>query len=144
MDPRPRPARRADFRAFCPIATRWADNDAFGHVNNASYYAFFDTAVTGWLIARGLMGLATGSMWMVVETGCRFHTEVAFPQNLAVGLRVARLGASSVRWEVGLFREDADVASAEGLFVHVHVSRADHRPSPIPDDAREAFSPVLT
>lgn len=141
--PRPGPSSRADYRDFHMLTTRWADNDVFGHVNNATYYAYFDTAVTGWLAARKLIGFADGPLWMVAETGCRFLGEVAFPQNLAVGLRIARLGSSSVRWDLALFREGSDRASAEGLMVHIHCSRETRRPAPIPDAMRAAFAPVL-
>jgi acyl-CoA thioester hydrolase len=141
--PRPGPSRRADYRDFTPVITRWADNDAFGHVNNATYYTYYDSAVTGWLLRRGMLGFSDGPMWMVAETGCRFFSEVAFPQNLAVGMRVARLGSSSVRWDLALFQEGAALASAEGLMVHVHVSRETRRPAPIPVELRDAFSAVL-
>jgi acyl-CoA thioester hydrolase len=112
------------------------DNDAFGHVNNVLYYSFFDTTVTGWLVERGLIGFADGPMWMVAETGCRFLAEVAFPDTVSVGLRLARLGSSSVRYELAVFRGAADLASAEGHFVHVHVDRATRRPIRIPDAIR--------
>ncbi len=115
--------RRADYRAFRPITTRWVDNDVFGHVNNVTYYSYFDTAVTGWLAERRLIGLHDGPMWMVAETHCRFLGEVAFPDLVTVGLRLGRLGTSSVRYELAVFRGDADEAAAEGHFVHVHVDR---------------------
>jgi acyl-CoA thioester hydrolase len=140
---RPGPSRRAEYRDFCPVITRWADNDAFGHVNNASYYSYFDSAVTGWLLQRGLLAFSGGLMWMVAETGCRFYSEVVFPQTLAVGIRVARLGSTSVTWDLALFAEESDIASAEGLMVHVHVSRQTRRPMPIPAELRAAFDPVL-
>jgi acyl-CoA thioester hydrolase len=141
--PRSGPQSRTAFRAFCPIITRWADNDVFGHVNNATYYSYYDTAVTGWLLDRKFTGLTAGPMWMVAETGCRFFSEVGFPDHLEVGLRVGRLGTSSVRWELALFREGAELASAEGLLVHVHVSRQTRRPIPIPDAMRDVFNTVL-
>ena len=141
--PRSGPQSRTAFRIFRPILTRWADNDMFGHVNNATYYSYFDTAVTGWLLERALTGATAGPMWMVAETGCRFLSEVKFPQVLEVGMRVGRLGNSSARWELALFREGAELASAEGLLVHVHVSRETRRPAPIPDAMRDLFSTVL-
>jgi acyl-CoA thioester hydrolase len=140
---RPGPSHRAVYRDFFPIITRWADNDAFGHVNNATYYTYYDSAVTGWLLQRGLLAFSGGRMWMVAETGCRFYSEVLFPQTLAVGMRVARLGSTSVRWDLALFREDSDIASSEGLMVHVHVDRVTRRPTPIPADLRTLFDPVL-
>ena len=116
------------------------DNDVFGHVNNAAYYSYFDTAVTGWLLERGLIGLSDGPMWVVAETGCRFLGEVAFPDALTVGLRVGRLGGSSVRWELAVFRGEADAASAEGHFVHVHVDRATRRPLALPAAVRDTLA----
>ena len=112
------------------------DNDVFGHLNNVTYYSLFDSAVTAWMLANGLMGLSAGPMWMVAQTGCRFLGEVAFPEALTVGLRLGRLGTSSVRWELALFREAAEAASAEGFFVHVNVDRATRRPLAVPQDAR--------
>ena len=137
------PSRRAEYAAFRRMATRWADNDVFGHVNNAVYYWFFDTAIAGWLIERGLIGLQTGPMWVVAETGCRYLGELAFPDELDVGLRVARLGGSSVRYELAIFRNNAADASAEAHFVHVHMDRATRRPLPIPNAARTALAALL-
>jgi acyl-CoA thioester hydrolase len=134
------PSRRNEYRAFHSLTTRWADNDALGHVNNASYYFYYDAAVTAWLIGRGYLGFTTGPMWMVVETGSRFHSEVSFPDLLAVGMRVARIGTSSVRWELAVFREGAEQASAEGHFVHVHVARESRRPAPLTEPMRAALS----
>ena len=131
---------RADYRAFRPITTRWMDNDAFAHVNNVTYYSYFDTAVTGWLAERTLIGLHDGPMWMVAETQCRFLGEVAFPDLVTVGMRIGRLGTSSVRYELAVFRNDNGEAAAEGHFVHVHVDRATRRPAPIPDAIRATLS----
>ena len=136
----PAAATRADFAAFRTVPTRWKDNDMFGHVNNATYYSFFDTAVTAWLIEHGCVNRAEGSLWMVAETGCRYLAEVAFPDILAVGLCVARLGRSSVQYRLGLFREAAQDASALGHFVHVHIDGATRRPSPIPDAVRQKLA----
>jgi acyl-CoA thioester hydrolase len=132
--------RRADYGAFHPITTRWLDNDALGHVNNVTYYSFFDTAVTAWLLTHGLIGLREGPLWVVAETGCRFLKEVAFPDPIDIGLRVSRIGASSVRYELGVFRGLDDQVSAQGHFTHVHVSRTDRRPSPIPEAIRLRLS----
>ena len=116
------------------------DNDVFGHVNNVTYYSYFDTAVTGWLAERGLIGLLDGPMWMVAETGCRFLGEVAFPDLVSVGMRLGRLGMSSVRYEIAVFRNDEEQAAAEGHFVHVHVDRATRRPLAIPAAIRDMFA----
>ncbi|PWE18241.1 thioesterase [Marinicauda salina] len=137
MSSREAPARRADFRAFEPIETRWADNDVYGHVNNVSFYAFFDTAVNRWLVDRGLLDIENGDpIGLVVETGCRYHASAAFPERLEAGLRVARLGTSSVRYEIAIFREGEEAAIAEGFFVHVYVDRETRRPKPLPDKWR--------
>ena len=136
----PAAATRADFAAFRTIPTRWKDNDVFGHVNNATYYSFFDTAITAWLIENGCASRADGTIWMVAETGCRFLAEVAFPETLAVGLYIARLGRSSVQYRLGLFREAVEGAAAVGHFVHVHIDGATRRPSPIPDAMRQKLA----
>lgn len=133
---RPPITRRADYATFCPITTRWMDNDALGHINNVTYYSFFDTAVTGWLMAHGLLGLRDGPLWMVAETGCRFLKEVAFPDPIEIGLKVTRIGSSSVSYGLGVFRVADDEASADGHFTHVNVDRVRRRPTPIPDAVR--------
>lgn len=127
------PGTRADYRRFLPITTRWMDNDVFGHVNNAAYYSFFDTIITHFLVRHGILSWQGGDhLLMVAENGCRYHSEIAFPDRVTAGLRVARLGGSSIRHEVALFREDADTAAAEGHFVHVCVDAATRRPAPLP------------
>jgi len=134
---KPPRARRGDYRVFAPLDTRWGDNDVYGHVNNVVYYALFDTAVNRLLIEAGVLDIAAGPViGLVVETGCRFHASLAFPDRVTAGVRVARVGASSVRYEIGLFRGDEDEAAAEGLFVHVYVDRASRRPTPLPAPLR--------
>ena len=109
------------------------DNDVFGHVNNVAYYSFFDTAVCSALVAGGVLTWQTPDYIMVVaESGCRYHNEIAFPDVVTAGLRVAHLGGRSVRYEIGLFRGDADCASADGFFVHVCLDAATRRPAPLP------------
>ena len=109
------PGRRADYRWFHAITTRWMDNDVFRHVNNVNYFSFFDTAVTYYELTSGAVDLLDGPVHCVVaEVMCRYHSSVAFPDRIAVGIRVARIGASSVRYEIGVFRNDDDVAAAEG------------------------------
>ena len=137
---KPQPEGREGYRAFRPITTRWMDNDAYGHMNNVVHYSLFDTAVNGWLLENGLLDLAAGPrIGLVVETGCRYFGEMAFPDLVTAGLRVARLGTSSVRYEVGLFRNDEGTASAEGFFVHVYVERATRRPAPLLPALRSAL-----
>lgn len=140
MSDRPVAPTRADFKDFYSLQTRWNDNDAYGHMNNVVHYALFDTAVNGWLIERGLLDPLTSPVFgLVVETGCRYFGEMQFPDRVTAGLRVAKLGRSSVRMELGLFRNDEDVASAEGFFVHVYVDRTYHRPAELPAATRTAL-----
>ena len=131
------PEPRGAYAAFRPITTRWMDNDVYGHVNNVVYYAWFDTAVNRFLIDAGTLDIAASPVvGLVVETGCRYHASVAYPDTVAIGLRVAHLGTSSVRYELAVFRNDEDVAAAEGHFVHVFVERGSQRPVAIPEAAR--------
>lgn len=136
---------RADYAAFEPLDTRWADNDIYGHVNNVAYYGLFDTAVNRFLINAGVLDIHEGeTIGLVVETGCKYYQPLAFPERLEAGLRVARLGNSSVRYEIGIFKEGAEDAAAEGHFIHVYVNRMTRRPAPLPDDFRAALKPLLT
>lgn len=129
---RPAPARREAFRAFRSIPTRWMDNDIYGHMNNVVHYSLFDTAVNGWLIEAGVLDPRGGAqIGLVVETGCRYHAEMGFPDLVTAGLRVEHLGTSSVRYAIGLFRNDEARAAAEGFFVHVYVDAATRRPAPL-------------
>ena len=142
---RPAPARRKAFAAFEPIDTRWADNDVYGHINNVAYYAFFDTAVNRWLIRAGLLNVEAGkTIGLVVETGCRYHAPAAFPEPLEAGLRVARLGSSSVTYELAIFRRGGETAIAEGRFTHVYVDRETRRPAPLAAHWRETLSALQT
>ncbi len=139
------PGRRGDYRLFRPLQTRWSDNDLYGHMNNVVHYSLFDTAVNGWLIEEGVLDPLRGErVGLVVETGCRYFAELAFPDAVDAGLRVARLGTSSVRYEIGLFRNGDESAAAEGHFVHVYVDRLSRRPAPLRDDLRALLSTVLT
>lgn len=141
---RPAPGTRGAYCAFSTITTRWFDNDIYGHMNNAMHYQLFDTAVNGHLIAQGVLDPHKGAgVFLVVETGCRYHGELAFPDIVTAGLRVAHLGGSSVRYEIGLFRNDAQTAAAEGHFVHVHVDRSTRRPQPIPDETRTVLETLM-
>ncbi|WBQ09952.1 acyl-CoA thioesterase [Hyphomonadaceae bacterium ML37] len=134
-------ASRADFPVFEPIETRWADNDAYGHVNNVVFYAFFDTAVNRRLARAGLLDITGGeTIGLVVETGCRYHASAAFPEPLEAGVRVAHIGTSSVRYELAIFRTGEDAAIAEGFFVHVYVGRESRRPAPLPENWRAVLS----
>jgi acyl-CoA thioester hydrolase len=128
---------RSDYRHFNPITTRWMDNDAYGHVNNVVYYSWFDTAVNHFLVTNGLLDIERSPViGLVVETQCNYFASVAFPDRIVVGLRVAMLGTSSVRYELAIFRENDEKASAQGHFVHVYVDRETRKPMPIPDQIR--------
>jgi acyl-CoA thioester hydrolase len=141
---RPSPWPRSEFKAFMPITTRWADNDVYGHVNNVVYYAWFDTAVNGHLIAQGALDIHAGQViGLVVETQCHYFSPIAFPQKVMAGMRVAHLGQSSVRYEVGLFADDEPLSAARGHFVHVYVDRATRRPAPLPAALRLAVEALL-
>ena len=135
---------RSDYRVHRLIPTRWMDNDAYGHVNNVVYYSWFDTVVNAWLIEQGLLDIHHGNpIGLVVETGCRYNRSVAFPETVEAGLRIAKLGNSSVRWEVGLFTAGHETPAAEGHFVHVYVDRETRRPAPLPDAWRQALLPLV-
>ena len=144
MSDRPERLSRGAFAVFRPIATRWSDNDVYGHVNNAQYYSYFDTAVNGWLVEKGLLTLATSAVvGLVVETGCTYFESVAFPEPLEAGIAVTRLGRSSVRYAVAIFRKDGAQSVAQGHFVHVYVDRATQRPVAIPDPVRAALETLV-
>lgn len=143
MSERPQPPLRQQFRAFRAIPTRWMDNDIYGHMNNVVHYSLFDTAVNGWLIEQGVLDIHRGGqIGLVVETGCRYHGEIAFPDVVTAGIRVARLGSTSVRYEVGLFRNDDSRAAADGFFVHVYVDRETRRPAPLDAGLRRALEGI--
>jgi acyl-CoA thioester hydrolase len=133
-----KPARdnqRSDYRHFRAIPTRWMDNDIYGHVNNVNYYSYFDTAVNQYLIEEGVLDIHGGEViGFVVETACNYFRPLAFPDVIAAGIRVARIGKSSVRYEVGLFRNDEQEIAAAGHFVHVYVDRESGRPVPVPEN----------
>lgn len=138
------PGRRADYAVFRSLPTRWKDTDAYGHVNNVVHYSFFDTAVNGWLIEKGVLDpLHSAQIGLVAETGCRYHGEIMFPDLVHAGLRVSRLGHSSVRYEIGLFRNDEDMAAAEGFFVHVYVDSVTRRPTAIAAPLRKVLDELM-
>lgn len=140
----PAVSSRDGYRLFTAIPTRWMDNDSYGHVNNVTYYSYFDTAVNAHLIAAGGLDLrASREVGLVVETMCRFHKSLSFPETIDAGLRVAKLGNSSVRYEIGLFRQGEDTPAATGHFVHVWVDRVSERPVPVPAAIRAALIALL-
>ena len=140
---RPTPDRRESYRHFHRITTRWRDNDASGHVNNVVYYSWFDTVVNEYLVRQGVLDIAGGPViGLVVETQCRYFSELAFPQPVELGLRIGRLGTSSVRYEIGVFAEGDAAASAQGHFIHVYVDRASRRPTPLPAPLRAVLESI--
>jgi acyl-CoA thioester hydrolase len=141
---KPQADLRSSYKVFRAIGTRWMDNDVYGHVNNVVYYSWFDTAVNATLIERGVLNIHAGStIGLVVETQCFYFAPLAFPQTIDAGIRVAKLGTSSVRYEVGLFAQDEDMTAARGHFVHVYVDRKTRRPVPLPP-AFKTFLETLT
>ena len=143
MSHRPQPLPRSHYPRFDSITTRWMDNDVYGHVNNVVYYSFFDTAVNRWLIEAGALDMHAGEViGLVVETQCHYFAPLAFPQRIDAGLRVAHLGRSSVRYEVGLFAEGEPTTAAAGHFVHVYVDRATRRPVALPPALLAALQPL--
>lgn len=135
---------RGDYALMQTITTRWMDNDVYGHVNNVIYYSFFDTVVNVTLIESGMLVPATSPViGLVVETGCRYSASLTFPETVEAGLRVAKIGTSSVRYEIGLFKGGMEEAAAEGFFVHVYVDAQTRRPTPLPRNLRD-FLETLT
>lgn len=139
-----RESRRADYRHFQRVPTRWMDNDIYGHVNNVNYYSYFDTAVNQYLIEQGVLDIHKGEVvGFVVETSCSYFRPIAFPDFVDAGIRVTKIGSSSVRYEVGLFRNDDEQIAAAGYFVHVYVNRKTGGVTPIPEATRAVLSRLL-
>ena len=137
----PSTERRGDYPHFLAIQTRWKDNDVYGHVNNVVYYSYFDTVVNHYLVEAGGLDIHGGAViGLAVETACRFLRPVTFPETIDAGLRVGKLGNSSVRYEIGIFRHGDEMPAATGHFVHVFVDRATRRPVPIPAPLRVALA----
>ena len=142
---RPAPENRNAYRHFQSIPTRWMDNDVYGHVNNVVYYSYFDTVVNQYLIEQHVLNIeASKVIGLVVETQCQYFASITFPDVVHAGLRVAKLGNSSVRYEIGLFRNDEQAASAQGYFIHVYVDRATRRAISLPADMRAALERIST
>ncbi|KQR86039.1 thioesterase [Burkholderia sp. Leaf177] len=141
---RPVPTKRADYPHFLSINTRWSDNDIYGHVNNVVYYSYFDTVVNEYLIREGALDLEAGkTIGLVVETHCSYFASLAFPDRVDAGLRVTRLGTTSVRYEVGIFSAGSEQPAAQGHFVHVYVDRDTRRPVQLPDALVAALKPLV-
>ncbi len=141
---RPEPQLRETYRHFQEIPTRWGDNDVYGHVNNVVYYSYFDTVVNQYLIEReALDPVASMVIGLVVETQCEYFAPLSFPDVVHAGLRVAKIGNSSVRYEIGLFRNEELTASAQGYFVHVYVDRRSRRAKPVPEEMRAVLAGLV-
>ena len=141
---RPEPLFRSDFRRFSTMQTRWMDNDVYGHLNNVVYYSLFDTAVNAYLIGAGALDMRAGAViGLVAETHCNYFAPLAFPVPVDAGLRVARIGASSVRYEIGLFAHGEASSAAHGHFVHVYVDRVTRRPVALPPALQHALQGLL-
>ena len=135
---------RADYSAFSTLTTRWADNDIYGHMNNAVHYQMFDTAVNSYLLENGALDLKLGTtVFLVVETGCQYFSELAFPDRICAGIKVRTLGRSSVTYNVGLFRGEDNIAAAQGHFVHVNVDRVTRRPAQIQIKKKLALKKIM-
>lgn len=143
MSERPTAEPRHAYPFFTRITTRWMDNDVYGHINNAVYHSFFDTAVNSYLIERGALDIRAGAViGLVVETHCNFFVPLQYPQFVEAGVRVGHLGSSSVRYEIGLFADAATTCAAAGHFVHVYVERESRRPVGLPDALLAALAPL--
>ena len=141
---RPQALPRDHYRVFRSIGTRWMDNDVYGHVNNVVYYSWFDTAVNAWLIEQGALDIHGGEViGLVIETQCNYFAPLACPQTIEAGLRVARLGGSSVRYEVGLFAQGEALSAACGHFIHVYVDRKSRRPVALPPPLKSTLQQLL-
>lgn len=140
---RAQPQERSSYCVFRDISTRWSDNDVYGHVNNVVYYSWFDTAVNAYLIEHGALDIHAGqTIGLVIETQCNYFAPLAFPQSVEAGIRVAHIGSSSVRYEVGLFAKGQAHSAAAGHFVHVYVDRESRRPASLPEALRQALLPL--
>jgi len=141
MTEKQKPTLRSDYKDFSHIETRWNDNDSYGHVNNIVYYSYFDTAVNRHLIQKGVLDLSNSEViGLVIESKCTYFSPITFPDTVAVGLKVIHLGNSSVRYQIGLFCNESESASAVGEFVHVYVERSTNKPVSIPDNTRQVLN----
>lgn len=137
------PPNRSQFKVWQTLTTRWADNDAYGHVNNAIYYQWFDSAVNAWLVEQGMLDIASGNpIALVVETRCAYFEPLAFPGQVDVGIAISELGRSSMRYRIGVFGAGKAMAAAQGEFVHVAVDRSTRRPAELPDRWRRALESI--
>lgn len=141
MSAKPQAEPRSHFKHFSTIPTRWMDNDVYGHVNNVNYYSYFDTAVNKHLIDEGALNIQESEIiGLVVETKCNYFASIAFPDTIEAGIRVTKIGNSSVRYEIGLFKEGEEFCAAKGHFIHVYVDRASNKPASLPGKLKEVVT----
>ena len=138
------PSNRSEFNCFSKISTRWNDNDIYGHMNNVIYYELFDTAVNKWLIKNDLIDIKNGkNIGLIVQSGCNYYSSFQYPEDIDAGIRVTKIGTSSVRYEVGLFHEKDNISSADGFFVHVYVDRKTNKPISLNYDFKKLLDTIF-
>ena len=138
------PSNRSEYNHFILLGTRWNDNDIYGHMNNVIYYELFDTAVNKWLLTNNLLDIQNGkNIGLIVKSGCDFFSSFAYPEGIDAGIRVTKIGNSSVRYEVGLFRKNQQLSSADGFFIHVYVDRETNKPLPLDYTFKKALDTLL-
>ena len=138
------PSHIREYNYFCKLSTRWNDNDIYGHMNNIIYYALFDTAVNKWLIKNKLIDIKNGqNIGLIVQSGCNYFSSFEYPENINAGIRVTKIGKSSVRYEVGLFKEKEELSSADGFFIHVYVDRKTNKPIALDYDFKNALDTIF-
>ena len=138
------PSHISEYNYFCQLSTRWNDNDIYGHMNNIIYYALFDTAVNKWLIKNKLIDIKNGqNIGLIVQSGCNYFSSFEYPDNINAGIRVTKIGKSSVRYEVGLFKEKEELSSADGFFIHVYVDRKTNKPIALNYDFKNALDTIF-
>lgn len=138
------PSHISEYNYFCQLSTRWNDNDIYGHMNNIIYYALFDTAVNKWLIKNKLIDIKNGqNIGLIVQSGCNYFSSFEYPENINAGIRVTKIGKSSVRYEVGLFKEKEELSSADGFFIHVYVDRKTNKPIALNYDFKNVLDTIF-
>ncbi len=141
---RQNPTNRSDYNYFFKMGTRWNDNDIYGHLNNVIYYELFDTAINKWLIKNNLIDIKNGNnIGLIVQSGCNYFSSFVYPEDIEAGIRVTKIGNSSVRYEVGLFKPNDDLASADGFFTHVYVDRVNHKPITLDYEFKKKLDTIL-
>ena len=139
-----KPSNRSEYNYFTSLGTRWNDNDIYGHMNNIIYYELFDTAVNKWLLTNNLLDIQNGkNIGLIVKSGCDFFSSLAYPDDIDAGIRVTKIGTSSIRYEVGLFHKNQQLSSADGFFIHVYVDRETNKPLPLDYNFKKALDTLF-